>query len=353
MKIFTLSLLSIVWASTVMADINSDPWQLNVYTIQNIGKSNTGYGSDFQGTAGAGGDANFSGFSLNLLNSPANGPFSLYTGGAVNFINGTVSNGGIEAGSNIYLNGAAVFGNISGGGNLNGGSGTVHGNVKINGVKNAGPNLTITGSVQQGQPYTPTVNQSQVGQYFKNASQFWGGLAPTTTTTDQFGQIQVNGLTSGRNVVDLSLAMINNSWGIALNGPSDAFVVFNISDTTTPASDFMKALTFQLTGGIAFDDILFNVMNAGTLSLNGGTYASLLAPNSDVTFGSGLLTGNLVAQNLYGSGQVNIGSFTGFSQDQHHFVNTPEPATVLTLCSLCLVGMIITRKRQLVRPEVR
>ncbi len=337
--------LSFIASSYLTADVNSNPWELNVYTTQDIGKSTAAYGSDFQGIAGAGGNAYLSGFSLNLNNVPPNNPYSLYTGGNANFSNGTVSNGGIESGGNIFLNGAAIDGNISGGGNLSGSNGTIHGNVTLAGTKSAGAGLVITGSLNQNQPFTPTVNLPNITKYFERASTFWSSLSPTTTTTNQYGQIQVKTLTAGRNVVDLSLANINSSYGIALNGPSNAFVIFNISGLI-PGVDIMKALSFQLSGGINFNDTLFNITGPATLSLSGGTYTSLLAPNSNVSFSSGLLQGNLVAQNLYGAGQVNVGAFTGFSQDQHHFMAVPEPMTLLTLGSLMLFSLLLARVRR-------
>lgn len=353
MKTLIALLSSLLFVGSVSADINSDPWQLNVYTVKDIGKSTGYYGSDFQGSAGAGGNVYFSGFSLNLNNSPTNGPFSLYTGGNVNFNSGAVEHGGIEAGGNINLNSITVNGNVSGGANLQGGTGTINGNAVLGGVKNNSPGLVINGSLTQNHSYTPVMNQATVTNYFQSASSFWGDLTPTATTSTQFGLIQTQGLTSGRNIVDLSLATINNSYGVALNAPSDAFVIFNISDTTSPGNDFMKALSFQLSGGIALDDILFNITTASTLSLQGGTYASLLAPGSDVSFSSGVLQGNLIAQNLFGSGQVNTGSFTGFSKDQQHFVKVPEPKSWLILSTLILLGTYLSAKRrQTVQPSV-
>ncbi|MDP1836552.1 MAG: choice-of-anchor A family protein [Chlamydiales bacterium] len=349
MKFKLLVLSTLMYVSSAVAanpDVNTNPWLLNVYSLENIGKANAFYGSDFQGIAGAGGDTFFSGFSLNANNVPSNAPFSLFTGGNVNFNSGSINNGGIEAGGNIFLNSTTTNGNISGGGNLSGGTGQINGNVNISGVKNNSPGLVINGALHQNQAYSPVLNQTTATEYFKSASQFWGGLTPTATTSSQFGLITVQGLTSGRNVVNLSLADINNSYGIALNGPADAFVIFNVADNTVPNSDFMKALSFQFSGGMTLDDIIFNMLNADTLSLQGGTYASLLAPGTNISFSSGLLTGNLTAKNLYGSGQVNVGAYTGYEKDQKNFTPVPEPTTWLILTSMLVLIGILSHRRQ-------
>lgn len=321
-------------------DLKSNPWLLNVYALGSIGKPSAYYGSDFQGIAGAGGDAFFSNFSLNSNNTPSSAAFALFTGGNVNLNSGSFNNGGVEAGGNIYLNNASVKGNISSGGDLSGNSGQISGQVTLAGKKNSGANLVIHGALQQNQAYTALFDHANASDYFTKASKFWSELSSTATTSSQYGLISVHGLTSGRNIVNLSLADINNSYGIALNGPADAFVIFNIDGQPIAGKDAMKALSLQLNGGISFDDILFNLVNAQTISLQGGNYTSLLAPLTDVTFSSGLLTGNLIANNLYGAGQVNSGYFTGYQLDQKYFTTAPEPMTWLLLASmLILVAM--------------
>ena len=49
--------------TTQAADIN--PFNFNVYSLGDIGTSGSGYGSDYQGVAGAAGSAYFTNFSLN------------------------------------------------------------------------------------------------------------------------------------------------------------------------------------------------------------------------------------------------------------------------------------------------
>lgn len=326
---------------SVFSATDPKPYEFNVYTIHDIGKTNAVYGSDFQGPAATGGNANFGGFSLNAVGPAYN--YSLYSNGNVLLNSGSFNNGGVQAAGNISISSGTINGNISGGGNLQGGTGQVNGNVSISGTNTS--SLTINGTTQTGQPFSPNLNIPSITQYFQNASSYWGGLSPTATYTNNFGQLVVSNLSSGRNVVNLTFADLSNSYGIALNGPADAFVIFNISDAT-PTDTLLKSVTFSYLNGISGTDVLFNLTNATKVNLNGGEYLSILAPNADITFPSGLVTGNLIANNLFGSGQVNIGGFTGFPIDEHNFnVQVPEPETYLTLAGFICLAFVLLRRR--------
>jgi choice-of-anchor A domain-containing protein len=318
----------------------TNPWDFNVYTLQNIGTQQNPYGSDFQGIAGSGGDDYFSGFSLNALTGPF--VYSLYSGGNVNFQNGSISNGGIEALGNVTVNSASVSGNIHGGGNLFGNSGSINGSVILGGQNFKGPSLSVSGPIQTNVPFVPSLDLLSVSNFFASASQTWGGLAPTATWNNVYGQIVVSNLSSGKNVVNLSLSDLNSAWGIALNGPSDAYVIINILDAAVNNA-LIHDITFNLSGGLTKDGVLYNLPNAESLLLSGGQYLSILAPFADVTHNPGLVTGNLVAENLYGSGQVNLGSFIGF-KDYH--VGVPEPSTYLILGSLLGGVMFLAYRRR-------
>lgn len=322
---------------------NPNPYSLNVFATQNIGTSGSNYGSDFEGMAGAGGNAYFSGFSLNATGtySPSQ-PYSLFTGGNVFFGSGSVNNGGIEAGGNVNLSSITVNGPISAGGSLQGGNGTVNGNVSVGGANTSA--LTINGSIATGQAFSPTLNLTDVSNYFKSASSFWGGLAQTANWVNSFGQIQVSGLQSGRNIVNLNYSDLAGVYGAKLTGPSDAFVIFNINNVPSGGGN-LQFLSLDLSGGITNSDILVNLAVANSLSINGGSF-SVLAPNTDITYGSGALNGILVAQNLYGSGQVNKGTFDGFATDQGNFsTEVPEPSTYMLLGTMLLVGAVIQKRR--------
>ncbi len=317
-----------------------DPWLYNVYQTGSIGSVNNPYGSDFQGIAGAANNAYFQNFSLNALGVSTG--YSLYTGGNVGVNSGSINNGGINAGGNLHLNSTSVFGQVDAGGNLSGNGGQIHGNVKLGGVNTS--SITVSGSVSTGQPFTPAVDFAKTNQYFQGASSYWGGLAPTANWTTQYGLITVDALHAGTNVVNLTTADINSAYGIALTGANSAYVIFNITDAGAAT---LHSPVFNLSGGMTLSDILFNLPNNTQLTLNGGTFSNIMAVGSTITFPNGLVTGNLISNNLYGAGQVNLGYFVGFQHDQSHWVTTPEPGTYFLLGSLLFLGYL--RKRSSVR----
>jgi choice-of-anchor A domain-containing protein len=311
--------------NALFADLNSNPWDLNVYVIDNIGTSANPYESDIEGMAGAGGNVYLQNFSLNVNGSVTpTTPYSLYSGGTVNTTSGQFNNGGVQAVGSVTLTNTTTSGNVSSGGSLFGSSGQITGNATLKGTNQS--TITINGSVSTGQTFSPVLNQTTVANFFKNASNVWNNLSPTTTWTNSSSTLILNNPMAGLNVVDISLSQWNALTGIQNNLPSNAYIVFNIDDTTTPGSDTLNAISLN---GISANNILLNLPNASVLAMTGGTYGSVLATNATITFTNGVLQGNLVAENLQGSGQVDSGAFVGYST-----LAAPEPSTYLLLCGM-------------------
>jgi len=347
MKTKLVAFFSMLCFSFTAYGASPSAYEFNVYTSGNIGSSGSGYGSNITGIMGSGGSAYFNGFSGHSGSQPS--LYSVYTNNNFSITSGSINNGGVEAGGNINVSGSAVYGNLHGGGNLTGSSGGVSGNVSLQGSNNS--SVTIGGTVSTGQAFTPSVNYSATTSYFQNASNYWSNLAPTASYNNYYGQLQVSGLQSGRNIVNLAYSALQSACGISLNGPADAFVIFNITGIPTSGSQALKSVSFSFGGGMNSSNVLYNITNGASLLLNGG-YLSILGINSDMTFGSGNLTGNLIAQNLYGAGGVQTGSFTGFALDQHNFnVAAPEPATYAVLGSILAVMFFAKRRGLLAQKE--
>lgn len=337
---FCLFLLGM--ASPLKADLNSDPWQINVYAISGIGNSGSSYsGASIAGIAASGGSSYLS--SIGLDTSGQGATFSMYTGGNLTLNASSSNHGGLSVSGNLNYNNSSVSGNVSSGGNLTGNSGSITGNVSLGGTNQSGSGLSIIGTVSQNQAFTSPVNYTTVSNYFQQASTFWAGLPATSTWTNVYGQIVVSNLQAGRNIVNLALADISTAYGIKLTGPANAFVVFNVTDATGN----LETVTYNFSGGVNMGDVLFNLPNSTSLSMAGGTYASVLAPSATVTYNNGMLQGNLVANNLLGSGSFSHGSaFTGFAADQAHFaVVAPEPSTYLMLATFIAAAIYLKRKK--------
>lgn len=343
MKKFLYSLVAVFFLSStyLSADLNSDPWQLNVYAISSFGSSTNAYsGASIAGIAGSGGNAYLNSIGLDTSGQAAT--YAFYSGGNLTFTGSSSFSGGLSSGGNLNYNNSATNGAVTAGGNLTGTSGSINGNVKLGGTNQASQGLTINGTVTQNQPFSSALNTSAVSTYFQNASNFWGGLNSTASWSNVYGQIVVSNLQSGRNIVTLTLTDINSAWGIKLTGPSDAFVIFNINSP----SGTLNPVTFNFSGGMGLEDVLFNLPNSTALAMAGGTYASVLAPSATVNYNNGMLQGNLVANNLLGSGSFQQGSFSGYAADQSTFaVVAPEPSTYLMLGSFLALAMFLKRKR--------
>jgi choice-of-anchor A domain-containing protein len=320
------------FAPSTAKAIDINPFDFNVYSLGNIGTSGSPYGSDYQGTAGAAGNAYFSGFSLNDLNATQVVPgFSLVTGGDVT-IAGQINNGGIQAGGNVVVNHSGIFGDIVAGGNLSGPGGTVHGNVTLAGTNNASGSLTITGSVTQNTSYVGSLNFAGINQYLTDFSANIGSQADTTSYVNNYGELVINAA-SGDNYITIDGSTLNSAWGVTITGASDSVVYINVDGTNVS----LDSTNWSYNGGITAGDVLLNFADASTLNLSGGNTVNILAALADVNFSYGVVTGNLITGNLTGSGQVNLGGF------EHSVV--PEPSSVLALLAGSMAMMVRRRKR--------
>ena len=324
--------LSMGLASNNLQAAAINPFDFNVYSLGDIGLISSGYGSDFQGTAAAAGNAYFSGFSLNDLNAtPVVPGFSLHTGGDV-VIQGSINNGGVDAGGSVYVNYADINGNIVAGGNLNGLGGTVYGNTTLGGTDNTTLSVTVTGSITQNTSYVGSLDFTGINQYLTDYSTNIGSQTDTTSYTNNYGELLIN-VASGDNYVTINASELNSSWGVTITGDADAVLYINVDETDVD----LDSTNWVYNGGITADDVLLNFANATDIDLTGGNTINILAPLADVNFANGLVTGNLITGNLTGGGQVNLGGFS------HSAV--PEPSSALALIAGSMAMLIGRRKR--------
>ena len=353
--LYSGAVLTLLYSSPASA---FDPFIFNVYAIDGIGTSGQLYGSDFQGIAGSGGDVYFANFSLNAINNPSPGTgVSLYSGGNVTYQGGSISNGGIEATKNVNLSNSSVSGHVNSGGNVNLTGGTVQGNVKAAGTVTK-TNATVTGTTTQGQSFVPSVNYGNIASFFKNASTYYKTQATGSNlnVTNNYGTLTIAGLNAGLNVLNLTADQYRyysvtgsgqtsvyngtnsgNNHSIKILGPNNAYLVLNVDGVSMGT---FNSLSFDGSSTIGLSSLLINLPNATSVTLNGGTFGSILAPLASVTFPNGLVTGNLIADYLYGAGQVNVGAFQGWS------TTVPEPGTYLILGSTLLAAAYLMHKRK-------
>jgi|694.fasta_scaffold08205_10 hypothetical protein len=347
--IFKFLSFFILGCAYCQADNPFDASLFQLYAINNIGSSSSFLDATGGNTPlmGAGGSifTNGSSFPNNLGGEP----YAMYAGGAVNAQNfvratGYSGNNAIEAGGNIILTNSNITGTVHGGGNLqltgttlNQGAG-IAGNASLIGGSNV-----IHGTIVANQPFTPTVNLSQISNYFIRASNFWASQPNNLTITPG----TTFNLNPGLNVATLTLAQINSGQLNIGTIPSGSFLVINVSDV---ASSGTLNLTSFSSNGV---NEIFNVPNVTNLTYNiAGSSANgigILAPNSTLTIAANLgqvISGNIIGLNILGSNfsSANTSPFAGFQADENIFL-VPEPSVYLMLGSLLLPLALIKRNK--------
>ncbi len=280
------------------------PWELNVVVIEDMGEPCNPYCSDFQGAAAVGGDAYVSGFSINDLDaSPTD--MALYVGGELAFT-GAVTHGGVEVAGDFDLAGASVDGSVVGGGDLDG-SGHIGGDLTLAGESLAGYSISVSGAVTEFEPFVATLDHHVLGVYFRAASSVIAGKTPTTTAVDNWGLLEIE-VEPGMNIIEIDAQTLDDAWGVHISGPADASAYIDVPDSSVT----LGSLVWSFSGGVSGARTVLNFDAATELNLSGGDHqANFLAPNALVNFPSGLVTGNLIAGELQGCGQVNLGGFEG------------------------------------------
>ncbi|MBL8886340.1 MAG: choice-of-anchor A family protein [Phycisphaerales bacterium] len=305
-------------------------WDFNVFSRSTIGTPGQGYGSDFQGASGAVGDVNFNGFTVKGVAGTSSSLARGFYGGGNFTLQGSVDHDGIEVAGNVTLNSGSVNGIVRAGGNLGGSSGSVNGNAVLGGQKTTGNPLTVSGSVIENQPFSPSVNLGAVSSYFANVGSYAANHAPTTNFSMNFSQMVINA-TGPLTVVNITAANLAGVWGIHVNGGGT--VIVNLAGTNLS----LTGLSWSYAGGSSAQKTLLNMNQATSISMQGSNEVNMLAANAAVNFSSGLVTGNLIVGSLTGSGQVNWnGGFEGGS-------DIPSAGGVSVLA---LAGLLASRRRR-------
>ena len=143
--------------------------------------------------------------------------------------------------------------------------------------------------------------------FFEQASVSIAALGSTCTATEQWGELSIE-VASGVNVVELAPEDLQDSWGVTIRGPADAELYINASGPSLS----LDGMVWSYLDGVQSEMVLLDLPEVTDLDIvQGDHHVNMLAPNADVSFPSGLVTGNLVAASLSGGGQINCGHFRG------------------------------------------
>lgn len=240
--------------------------------------------------------------------------------------NATVSNYSINPGlvvaGNLDFKSGSIGGNTTVGGNLTSSySGSFGGNVAVGGALNAGSGLsvgggttTVWGAVNGVQPWYPTVTagtgsfalgfdfaaeQARLG----SLSQQLGQQAATGTALQQWGTLYLDA--AGMTTAVFNIDAADASKNMQITGlAADAAVIINILGSSV---DFGNHSYTHFGVG----QVLFNLPEATSVTFNGGTTASFLAPLATVQAGWGSIAGQVVVDNWLSSVHIDATAFDG------------------------------------------
>ncbi|MCW1916070.1 choice-of-anchor A family protein [Luteolibacter sp. GHJ8] len=275
----------------------------NVYVLGTMNESNT----DAEGRVAVAGNATLNGYGVgsSFSSSPSSAGNSLVVGG------------------NLVMNGEVQYGNLVHGGTLSGGFGVPRGSIT----------------------HGSAVDFNTTNSYLLNASSYWGGLASTGNTAVQaWGGIYLSGSNSDLNIFTLSGAALASTNTLAIDAPSGSTVLVNV--TGDYSRMFQMGFSFwdinnDGRGTVSRQNVIYNFVDATSLDLGGvGIQGSILAPRATVNFNNGNIDGNLIAGNLFGSGEAHNYLFQGTLPTP---VTVPEPSAFLLSC---LTGALLVWRRR-------
>lgn len=258
-------------------------------------------GSGVNGGVAVGGNATIGSYSIN----PAAGTHGLVVAGDLDFKSGSIG-GHTVVGGNLSSSYSGSFGgNVSVGGALNAGAG-----LSVGG----GGTTTVWGAINGVQPWYPTVTTGSgsfaLGLDFaaeqnrlSTLSLQLGQQATTGTVAEQWGTLHFDATHLTTAVFDIDAA--DASKNMQINGlAAGASVIINVHGSSV---DFGNHGYTNFGSG----QVLFNLPEATSITFNGGTTASFLAPLATVQNGWGSIAGQVIVDSWRSSVQINATAFNG------------------------------------------
>lgn len=220
----------------------------------------------------------------------------------------------VVVGGNFTATNGSVKGNIVAGGNVNYNNPTVNGNVSAGGSVTFNPNGggSVGGSVTYGSSYAkpswmnPTATQgiTTVPVDFNAQFQYLRDLSAAQVDADdpygiyQWSQLFFNGTDPGINVFNVTETMFETAYGgFHFNAPSGSTVVVNV-----PGTDIRFLNTGFDFRNVGVDHLVWNFYEATSLTFDGSSHGTILAPKAAVMANYGGLNGNLIAASMSGAG---------------------------------------------------
>ncbi|MBN8545351.1 MAG: choice-of-anchor A family protein [Ignavibacteria bacterium] len=261
----------------------------NIFTLGDL----TQPSADSEGKVAVGKNAYFASYSLGDL-LPASGGTAdvLIVGNNLMFISGNVTGGNV------------VYGGTS--------------NLPISQVS------IIDGTVRK----DSVINFLAAGAYLNSLSASLSAYHTTGTITYNSSGIQLYGYNPFLNVFNISGKTLSNCTNFTINAPNGAVVLVNVDSSDVKWSGDV------IVNGTAHSNVLYNFHDALNLKISFiDVRGSILAPKAHLDFPSGVINGQVIVREMYGSGQFNSAA------NQTNYFNGTLPVTRDILNSAEVVSM--------------
>lgn len=248
--------------------------------------------SDTQGKVAVGRNANFANYSIGDQLPPNSGDV-LIVGNDLQYTSGAVYNGNVVYGNSTNLDSNYTAVSISG------------------------------GTLRKDYP----VDFAAAESYLTSLSSTLFGYTANSTTTFEWGGLQLSGTNPYLNVFDVDGADLTSANNVTINVPNGAVVLVNVRGDNISWSGGLSVT------GTSIGHVLYN-FDATNITISGiDVRGSILAPYAHVNFVSGVQNGQMICKSLEGMGQFNNTQFIG---------NIPVEQEICNIASLNLSKLIET-----------
>lgn len=142
--------------------------------------------------------------------------------------------------------------------------------------------------------------------YFNSLSMQLSAETANGATSFEWGHLKLTGTNSGLNVFSVSCDDITDANNFTIDAPSGSIALVNVSGDLLDWSGGYNLV------GIEPENVIFNFFEANDIKIWGiHIKGAILAPHATLDFPTGLITGQVIAFNIVGTGQFNILDFAG------------------------------------------
>ena len=233
----------------------------NVFVLNDINQPS----SDTEGRVAVGNNAYFSNYSVGDKLPPS--------GGTVDVL--------VVENSLTYLSGSVYGGNVVYGNNTN---------LPLSTVS------IVDGTLRQ----ADLIDFDAAHQSLLNLSGMLKNYTVNGTTEFQYNQIKLTGTNPVLNVFSVDGAELSLANDYLVNVPNGSVVLVNIS------GEFVQWTGGHVVNGTAINNVLYNFYDAVNLNIHHiDVRGSILAPKAELSFPTGLISGQVIVNNITGIGQFN------------------------------------------------